>query len=75
MKTITNIFGVNYSTEQVEIKFFDGVKVTLIHCVETQLDKDCECSGDVFDDMLDYDVFRSYHDSFVGNEKYLKKDS
>jgi hypothetical protein len=69
MKTHTIISGVNYSTEQVELKFFDGVKVTLVHCVETLLDKDCECSGDVFDDKLDYDIFRSYHDSFVKTEK------
>jgi hypothetical protein len=74
MKTITNIFGVNYSTEQVELKFFDGVKTTLIHCIETPLDKDCECSGDVFDGMLDYDMFRSYHDSFVKIEKKIEKD-
>jgi hypothetical protein len=69
MKTHTIISGVNYSTEQVELKFFDGVKVTLVHCVETLLDKDCECSGDVFDDKLDYDMLRSYHDSFVKTEK------
>lgn len=69
MKTHTIIEGVNYSTEQVEIKFFDGVKVTLIHCVETPLDKDCECSGDVFDSMLDYDIFRDYHNSFIKNPK------
>lgn len=69
MKTHTIIEGVNYSTEQVEIKFFDGVKVTLIHCVETPLDKDCECSGDIFDSHLDYDIFRDYHNSFIKNPK------
>jgi hypothetical protein len=74
MKTNTIIGGVIYSTEQVEIKFFDGVKITLIHCVETQLDKHCECSGDVFDGMLDYEMFRSYHDSFVKIEKKIEKD-
>ena len=65
MKTHTSIGGVNYSTEQVELKFHDGVKVTLIHCVETPLDKDCECSGDIFDSKLDYDIFKDYHNSFI----------
>ena len=65
MKTHTIIQGVNYSTEQVELKFHDGVKVTLIHCVETPLDKDCECSGDIFDSKLDYDIFKDYHNSFI----------
>ena len=65
MKTHTIIQGVNYSTEQVELKFHDGVKVTLIHCVETPLDKDCECSGDMFDYKLDYDIFKDYHNSFI----------
>jgi hypothetical protein len=74
MKTNTIIGGVIYSTEQVEIKFFDGVKITLIHCVETQLDKHCECSGDIFEAKLDYDMFRSYHDGFVKIEKKIEKD-
>ena len=65
MKTNTIVGGVNYSTEQVELKFHDGVKVTLIHCVETPLDKDCECSGDMFDYKLDYDIFKDYHNSFI----------
>ena len=65
MKTHTIIQGVNYSTEQIEIKFHDGVKVTLIHCIETPLDKDCECSGDIFDSKLDYDIFKDYHNSFI----------
>ena len=69
MKTHTIISGVNYSTEQVELKFFDGLKVTLIHCVETPLDKDCECSGDIFDSNLDYDIFKDYHNSFIKNPK------
>ena len=69
MKTHTIIQGVDYSTEQVEIKFFDGLKVTLIHCIETPLDKDCECSGDVFDSKLDYDIFKDYHNSFIKNPK------
>jgi hypothetical protein len=69
MKTYTIIEGVHYSTEQVEIKFHDGVKVTLIHCVETPLDKDCECSGDLFDSKLDYDIFKDYHNSFIKNDK------
>ena len=65
MKTNTIVGGVIYSTEQVEIKVIDGVKVTLIHCVETPLDKDCECSGDIFDSKLDYDIFKDYHNSFI----------
>ena len=65
MKTHTIIGGVNCSTEQLQVEFLDGNKVTLIHCVETQLDKDCECSGDIFDAMLDYDVFKDYHNSFI----------
>ena len=69
MKTHTIIGGVNYSTEQVEIKFFDGLKVTLIHCVETPLDKDCECLDEVFDNELDYEVFRQYHNNFVKKSK------
>jgi hypothetical protein len=69
MKTHTIIQGVDYSTEQVEIKFFDGVKVTLIHCIETPLDKDCECSGDIFDSHLDYDIFKDYHNSFIKHPK------
>jgi hypothetical protein len=69
MKTHTLIGGVDYSTEQVEIKFFDGLKVTLIHCVETPLDKDCECSGDIFDSHLDYNIFKDYHNSFIKNPK------
>ena len=69
MKTHTIIEGVDYSTEQVEIKFFDGVKVTLIHCIETPLDKDCECSGDIFDSHLDYDIFKDYHNSFIKTSK------
>jgi hypothetical protein len=69
MKTHTIIDGVDYSTEQVEIKFFDGLKVTLIHCVETPLDKDCECSGDIFDSKLDYDIFKDYHNSFIKTPK------
>jgi hypothetical protein len=69
MKTHTIIEGVDYSTEQVEIKFFDGVKVTLIHCIETPLDKDCECSGDIFDSHLDYDIFKDYHNSFIKHPK------
>lgn len=69
MKTHTIIQGVNYSTEQVELKFHDGVKVTLIHCVETPLDKDCECSGDLFDTKLDYDIFKDYHNSFIKTSK------
>jgi hypothetical protein len=69
MKTHTIISGVNYSTEQVELKFFDGLKVTLIHCVETPLDKDCECSGDIFDSNLDYNIFKDYHNSFIKHPK------
>ena len=69
MKTHSIIGGVNYSTEQVELKFHDGVKVTLIHCVETPLDKDCECSGDLFDTKLDYDIFKDYHNSFIKTSK------
>jgi hypothetical protein len=69
MKTHTIIEGVDYSTEQVEIKFFDGVKVTLIHCIETPLDKDCECSCDIFDSHLDYDIFKDYHNSFIKHPK------
>jgi hypothetical protein len=69
MKTNTIIGGVIYSTEQVEIKFTDGVKVTLIHCVETQLDKHCECFGDIFDAKLDYEIFKDYHNSFIKNTK------
>jgi len=69
MKTHTIIGGVDYSTEQVEIRFTDGVKVTLIHCVETPLDKHCECSGDIFDSNLDYDIFKDYHNSFIKNPK------
>ena len=69
MKTHTIIQGVNYSTEQIEIKFHDGVKVTLIHCIETPLDKDCECSGDIFDSHLDYDIFKDYHNSFIKHPK------
>ena len=69
MKTHTIIQGVNYSTEQVEIRFTDGVKVTLIHCIETPLDKDCECSGDIFDSKLDYDIFKDYHNSFIKTSK------
>jgi hypothetical protein len=65
MKTNTIVGGVIYSTEQVELKFHDGVKVTLIHCVETPLDKDCECSGYIFDSKLDYDIFKDYHNSFI----------
>ena len=65
MKTHTIIGGVNYSTEQFELTFLDGNKVTLIHCIETPLDKDCECSGDIFDAMLDYEVFKDYHNSFI----------
>jgi hypothetical protein len=69
MKTHTIIGGVNYSTEQLELKFIDGVKVVLLHCIQTPLDKDCEMSEDVFDVMLDYEVFKDYHNSFVKNSK------
>jgi hypothetical protein len=69
MKTNTIIGGVIYSTEQVEIKFTDGVKITLIHCVETQLDKHCECSGDIFEAKLDYEIFKDYHNSFIKDSK------
>lgn len=69
MKTYTIIEGVHYSTEQIELKFFDGVKVTLVHCVETPLDRDCECSGDLFDTKLDYEIFKDYHNSFIKNQK------
>jgi hypothetical protein len=69
MKTNTIIGGVIYSTEQVEIKFTDGLKVTLIHCVETQLDKHCECSGDIFEAKLDYEIFKDYHNSFIKDSK------
>lgn len=73
MKTNTIIGGVIYSTEQVELRFTDGVKVTLIHCVETQLDKHCECSGDIFDVMLDYDIFKDYHNSFIKDSKNVSR--
>ena len=69
MKTYTIVGGVSYSTEQVEIKFFDGPKVILLHCVETPLDKDCECSDDIFDSKLEYDIFKDYHNSFIKNSK------
>jgi hypothetical protein len=69
MKTHTIIGGVDYSTEQLELRFIDGVKVVLLHCIETPLDKDCEMSKDVFDEMLDYDVFKDYHNSFIKNSK------
>ena len=69
MKTHTIIGGVDYSTEQLEIRFIDGVKVVLLHCVETPLDKDCEMGKEVFDAMLDYDVFKDYHNSFIKNSK------
>lgn len=69
MKTHTIIGGVNYSTEQLELRFIDGVKVVLLHCIQTPLDKDCEMSEDVFDVMLDYEVFKDYHNSFVKNSK------
>jgi hypothetical protein len=65
MKTHTIIGGVNYSTEQLQVKFVDGMKVTLIHCVETVLDKDCECSGHLFEGMLDYETFKDYHNFFI----------
>ena len=71
MKTHTIIEGVDYSTEQVELKFNDGVKVTLIHCVETPLDKDCECSNDLFDSNLEYDVFKDHHNNFVKKSKII----
>jgi hypothetical protein len=69
MKTYTLIGGVEYSTEQLQVEFVDGMKVTLIHCVETPLDKDCECSGHLFDAMLDYEVFKDYHNSFIKNPR------
>ena len=69
MKTHTIIGGVDYSTEQLELRFIDGVKVVLLHCIQTPLDKDCEMSEDVFDVMLDYEVFKDYHNSFVKNSK------
>jgi hypothetical protein len=69
MKTHTIIGGVNYSTEQLELRFIDGVKVVLLHCIQTPLDKDCEMSEDVFDVMLDYEVFKDYHNSFIKNSK------
>ena len=69
MKTYTLIGGVEYSTEQLQVEFVDGMKVTLIHCVETPLDKDCECSGHLFDSMLDYEVFKDYHNSFIKNPR------
>jgi hypothetical protein len=69
MKTHTLIGGVQYSTEQLQVEFVDGMKVTLIHCVETPLDKDCECSGHLFDEMLDYETFKDYHNFFIKNPK------
>jgi len=69
MKTHTIIGGVNYSTEQLELRFIDGVKVVLLHCIQTPLDKNCEMSEHVFDVMLDYEVFKDYHNSFVKNSK------
>lgn len=65
MKTNTIIGGVIYSTEQLELKFIDGVKVVLLHCIETPLDKECEMGKDVFDSKLDYETFKEYHNSFI----------
>ena len=69
MKTHTIIGGVDYSTEQLELRFIDGVKVVLLHCVETPLDKDCEMGKDVFDSKLDYETFKDYHNLFIKNQK------
>lgn len=69
MKTNTIIGGVIYSTEQLELRFIDGVKVVLLHCVETPLDKDCEMGKDVFDSKLDYETFKDYHNLFIKNQK------
>ena len=69
MKTHTIIGGVDYSTEQLELRFIDGVKVVLLHCIQTPLDKDCEIGKDVFDAMLDYEIFKDYHNSFIKNQK------
>ncbi len=69
MKTHTLINGVNYSTEQVLINFDDKMVYCLICCVETPLDKDCECLDEVFDAELDYEMFRNYHNSFIKKSK------
>jgi hypothetical protein len=69
MKTHTIIYGVNYSTEQVVINFDDKMVYCLVFCIETQLDKDCECFDEVFDAELDYQVFKDYHNSFIKKSK------
>ena len=69
MKTHTILYGVNYSTEQVLINFDDKMVYCLVFCVETPLDKDCECFDEVFDTKLDYEVFKDYHNSFIKKSK------
>ena len=69
MKTHTLIDRVNYSTEQVVINFDDKMVYCLVYCVETPLDKDCECGSEVFDTGLDYQLFREYHNNFVKKSK------
>ena len=69
MKTHTLIGGLNYSTEQVVINFDDKMVYCLVYCVETPLDKDCECFDEVFDAELDYQVFKDYHNSFIKKSK------
>ena len=65
MKTHTIIYGVNYSTEQVLIDFNGKLVYSLIYCIESPLDKDCECDDETFDTKLDYELFREYHNNFV----------
>lgn len=69
MKTHTIIYGVNYSTEQV-LRELNGKKVySLIFCIETPLDKDCESFDGTFDTKLDYELFREYHGNFIKKNK------
>jgi hypothetical protein len=69
MKTHTIIFGVNYSTEQVLRDFNGKVGYSLIHRIETPLNKYCEYGDEVFDTKLDYEVFKEHHNNFIRKSK------
>jgi hypothetical protein len=67
MKTYTIVNNLKFSTEQLRLIISDEVKVILLHCVETPLDKNCECSNQIFDSLLDYETFKEHHYKVLKN--------
>ena len=68
MKTHTIIYGYDFSTEMIEVKYSNSIRYILIHCCESSLGKECVVFDDLFDHRLDYEMFKMIHNKFVNKK-------